>query len=795
MADNDTAALVVALSAQLSKFEKDMKGAVDIADRRTKDIENRFTAMNSAIQGKLQQLGASASANLGFAGTLLNTLGPAGITAAIGIGAAVGGVLALANAAEEFAIKARRLKEGADIAGLTITQFKLLGSAGGKVGLDFDETSSFFTKFIANLSELRGGSGPLFDALLKIDSGLLRQLSTTKDSAKAVDLLIAAFARLDNQSQKLELAKAAGGKGGLAGTRLLDSLANQGGLSGLQANSPAVDEGQISRAAALRVEIEGIAKKTANIWGGMFSDVILTHQRDAVQEMQNLSLWIEKVVGAKERAARAGNPEGAAADDLAAEKERLEAELKAIDAARASNEEHQKALVQFGYTKAQIEAEIPALKGLEQSYDGVTKRLKEVNEQLDSTREKFGALPSAKLPEAGAAPVNTRLAREGLSGPAAVDASPSADLAILQKNLALLGEAVSVGEQWKRKRLEIAAAAEKGGIDDTTAQRALAAFGLTMQSAALAARERFGIATQQQIAEAKLIQLEQERVKVGLSNLDVQRAKKVIEQESIIAVEAARERLGVATEQQIAESRLLQLEQDRQKFDLSDAEVQRAKVIILREAKDAADALTVRQAYLPGLAQMGIDAQNAQKNLDSFAVNSLNNLENALVDVINGTKTASEAFKAMANAIISDLARIAIRQSITGPIAAALGGGGGIFGALFGGARAGGGPVEAGKAYLVNENTPNSEYFVPGVSGTIVPSAPSIVPNSANGRSGGGQPINVNIYSSPVYQAGMTPTDMAAIEALQQQNNEQLRQQVQTDLRNGIRNDADFLSH
>lgn len=44
-----------------------------------------------------------------------------------------------------------------------------------------------------------------------------------------------------------------------------------------------------------------------------------------------------------------------------------------------------------------------------------------------------------------------------------------------------------------------------------------------------------------------------------------------------------------------------------------------------------------------------------------------------------------------------------------------------IFSSLFGGGRAFGGPVEAGKIYRVNENTPNSEFFAPGVDGTIIP--------------------------------------------------------------------------
>ena len=130
------------------------------------------------------------------------------------------------------------LKEGAETAGLTITQFKLLGGVGKSVGLDFDETTAFFTKFIVNLEQLRHGSGTLYDALLKVDVGLLRELSTTKDSARAIDILVAAFARLDNQTDKLKIAQGAGGRAGLQGVRLLDQLAKVGSLPGLEADEP-----------------------------------------------------------------------------------------------------------------------------------------------------------------------------------------------------------------------------------------------------------------------------------------------------------------------------------------------------------------------------------------------------------------------------------------------------------------------------------------------------------------------------------------------------------------------------
>lgn len=296
MAGNDSAALVVALSAQLTRFESDMKSAVDIATRHTQEIENTFTRVNGAINTKLQLLSSSALNNIGFVGQLLSALGPAGFAAAVGIGVVVGGVLALANATEEYATKAKALKDAAETAGLTITQFKLLGEAGKTVGLSFDETAQFFTHFLTNLAQLRNGTGTLYDALLKVDIGLLRQLSTTKDSATAIGLLVAAYARLTDQTAKLELARVAGGRGGASGGRILETVGNQGGLPGLQSNAPVIDEAQLTRAAQLLTDIQAIRAATANVWGGMFSDAILQHQKDAAENLRDISQWIDRII-------------------------------------------------------------------------------------------------------------------------------------------------------------------------------------------------------------------------------------------------------------------------------------------------------------------------------------------------------------------------------------------------------------------------------------------------------------------------------------------------------------------
>ncbi len=143
--------------------------------------------------------------------------------------------------------------------------------------------------------------------------------------------------------------------------------------------------------------------------------------------------------------------------------------------------------------------------------------------------------------------------------------------------------------------------------------------------------------------------------------------------------------------------------------------------------------VAAEQANSP-LLQFARSARDTEAAAQQFAVGGLKSLEDGLVDIVTGASTVQDAFKKMANAIIADLARIAIRQAITGPLAGALGGalgeGGGGLGAIFGGARAEGGPVTAGRAYVVGEKRP--ELFVPNRSGMILPKVPG---------AGGGQTI------------------------------------------------------
>ncbi|MHA3913843.1 hypothetical protein [Halovulum sp. GXIMD14793] len=105
-----------------------------------------------------------------------------------------------------------------------------------------------------------------------------------------------------------------------------------------------------------------------------------------------------------------------------------------------------------------------------------------------------------------------------------------------------------------------------------------------------------------------------------------------------------------------------------------------------------------------------------------------NAAQEAFVGFLSGAQSAQDAIRNL----LQQLGNLALNQAFQMMWGGKGGGGGGIGGmlaGLFGGARAMGGPVMAGVPYLVNENTPNSEIFVPSQSGAVlnVPQAQAAV--------------------------------------------------------------------
>jgi len=132
------------------------------------------------------------------------------------------------------------------------------------------------------------------------------------------------------------------------------------------------------------------------------------------------------------------------------------------------------------------------------------------------------------------------------------------------------------------------------------------------------------------------------------------------------------------------------------------------------------------------LSPMNASLAAAAKTLQAFADGPVNDtgvsIERSITRSFNSVASTiaraalsgKTSIDQMVNAILADFDRIAIREFIAKPIEGLISS---IVGSILpvSGARAAGGPVSAGAAYLVGENGP--ELFVPSSNGAIAPNA------------------------------------------------------------------------
>lgn len=150
---------------------------------------------------------------------------------------------------------------------------------------------------------------------------------------------------------------------------------------------------------------------------------------------------------------------------------------------------------------------------------------------------------------------------------------------------------------------------------------------------------------------------------------------------------------------------------------------------------------------------------NAQKEADRQRLALLreqtqaaNALGSAFGQAMLGFAKGGEDAKDAAIRLAAQVAQLIIQAQILAAFGNGSGGltPGGSFlsslaSAVFGGFRAEGGPVEAGKAYVVGERGV-PEVFVPGASGTILPRIPAPANNNAAGGGGPGGTLDIRTY-------------------------------------------------
>jgi tape measure domain-containing protein len=102
--------------------------------------------------------------------------------------------------------------------------------------------------------------------------------------------------------------------------------------------------------------------------------------------------------------------------------------------------------------------------------------------------------------------------------------------------------------------------------------------------------------------------------------------------------------------------------------DMTDANTE-ATIRFAGESAVLTNRLERQNDALDQLANSGL---TFNEQMRSISADGLGHMEDALVDIITGTKSVREAFADMARSIAADLARMAVRQAITIPIAMAM---------------------------------------------------------------------------------------------------------------------------
>jgi len=153
---------------------------------------------------------------------------------------------------------------------------------------------------------------------------------------------------------------------------------------------------------------------------------------------------------------------------------------------------------------------------------------------------------------------------------------------------------------------------------------------------------------------------------------------------------------------------------------------------------DLGDSLEEVTSLFPGLDEamqgFGTGFNNVFKNSETTLLKFTTlgekvgkKLEDGLVDAFMNIRSGVEGLKDVMDQILKDIIAQLIRVHIVQKAVGAVEG-------FFGGGKASGGPVSAGKAYIVGEKGP--ELFVPGSSG-------GIVPNNQLATAGSGTNVNV----------------------------------------------------
>lgn len=660
----------------LKDIGDDGKAALDKLDAAGKRPGNALTLLSAAVETVKSRL-MGLAVPLGPVGSALIGMGPAGLIAAAGLGGLITALGKVSDLANEMAAKSQKLSKSSELFGLTTDEIQALSDVTQKAGKSQDDTTSAVERATVAWDQLRNGQGAAFDQIRKIDPELLNQLASAKGTAEALDILAQAYSRATDAAQRNAIVRAFFGKGGVStGNAILAGISDSGGIKQLTDEAKAagvvIDKELIEKLTKLKVQIDDLKDRNKNVFGKMFSGDALEAEK---KWQEDLSWILSKMEAIADAATRIGN-------------------------------------------------------------SGFFKKLTEFTGRLGLNSDPASMGLTLTNQNAGGADGEGPRPRVNIYGtpavppPAATTEVPVEVRLRQQRDLvAALGPAVTVTEQLKLRTLELEDAQKNNGLSTANAARAMDA-------------------SRNAIAQT---------------------------------IAATKERLGVATEEQIVEARMAQLRAEQARGIITDSnDIARAQQLIQKEAKAAAEALQIRASNYPGLKQLELDANNLNKTLDQGATELSNNFGAELANISTGAESTAQGFSNMGKSIISTISQILYKMTVAKGLAVG-------FQALFSAFLPGvGGGVNVGSATSFSASAKGNVFSGPGISAfsSSVVSRPTIFPfakgiglmgeagdegilplTRINGKlgvhatGGGGPSVQMNFINAPPVESKSSSTD------------------------------------
>lgn len=580
-----------------------------LATQRFDDAGKKITPFNTALTGvKTQIIGLAAG--LGPVGETLAAFGPLGLAAGAGIALASAAFDKMTASADELAAKAQGLNTFATVTGLTIDQVQALTNTAAKFGLSSSDVSGFVDKFTAKLTELRTASGPLYDQILKIDSGIAQQMLTTKDTTAEIDLLAKAYKEAGADGNALLIA--AGGRGGVVAAPVIGAIGDAGGLNAL---NDAMDKGSrlsddlTKKLATLKATNDSLKDDIQNNIASLFSSSILQNQVQARSTVLDITTALKGF--------SLSGDWSKFVDDI---KSIAAADIKKSVGGLFSGTENGPANPAGSVTKG------PALPDLTAKEDPV------------ATANKFKTYVSAL---GSAATASDQLKQKTLDLDASL-AKGTIDQATYNKALegATLDAVASKQSSYVSALGEFATSQDKATLASDNFRKSM------LQNPRLTDAQRTSV------------------VALTTANDEWTRANNQA-QLGVFNLAEATKAAGDQFKAQQAPGGLLDKASPQQLADAFQAYTN--KVIALGEAAKVAG------SAFPQLTQLGLDAGNVNKQFDTFATTSLNGITPALTDMLNGTTSLSSGFQNLGLVAVKALEGMLIQMTLIKPLAQSLG--------------------------------------------------------------------------------------------------------------------------